>query len=629
MIAMPRRRSKVAIKDAHKALYSALATACAPRPIVTVSAWADEHRILSAKGSSEPGKWHTDRVPFAREIMDCLSAHHPAQRIVLRFAAQLTKTEIALSWLGYIVDHAPAPTLVVVPTLEVRKRWVKQRLDPLLLETPALRSIFDARRRREAGNSEDIKDFPGGILVLGGANSPASLSSMPIRYVICDEVDRFPWQAGAEGDPLTLIDERTKTFPRRKVLLLSTPTVADASRIEIEYQNSDQRTFQVPCPRCGIYHVLDLFAPDGTLTLHRMESTGTVLYACPHCHEYIPEHRKTMMLAQGQWVAKYPERPVRGYTLSGMYSPIGLGFTWSEILEKYEDAQSNSDKMKVFFNTTLGRVWVEEGDSVEPLALLTRLEHFPDTLPIFARTCGVDVQKDRLEMTVVDWGAGEECWVHDHLIIPGDTALPGVWDELAQTITDLRPQAVAIDTGYNTQYVYDFVEKRKFCYPVKGISGAGRPVVEDEKQRRQRLRQRHQRRQVLYLVGVDTAKAVIYSRLKLEQVGRGYVHFPRTPSFDAEYFSQLAAEKLVIKIRNNRQHPEWVQTRARNEALDAFVYALAALRLHGSLEHQSTAPVQYQPTPVFSPSAAPAVLPLTRQPPPRIPAPSGFSKPGW
>ncbi|MBK1719205.1 phage terminase large subunit family protein [Thiocystis violacea] len=600
-----RRRSTTPIPAARAHLYRTLDKATRPRPILSVSAWADRHRILTSKGSGEPGPWRTDRAPFSREIMDVLSLHSPVQRIVLRFGSQLTKTEVALNWLGYIIDRAAAPVLVVLPTLEVRKRWVKQRLDPLLNETPVLRSLFDNRRRRDSSNSEDMKDFPGGLLVLGGANSPASLASMPIKYVICDEVDRFPWEAGVEGDPLGLIDERTKTFPRRKVLLVSTPTVAGLSRIDDEYQASDQREYHVPCPHCGQFQVLRWTHPDGEPGLIHNKLTGAVYYRCVHCQERIEEHHKTTMLAAGQWRPRHPDRPVRGYTLSGLYSPIGLGFTWAELWAKWEEAHGDTARLKRFINTTLGEVWEEQGDSVDPVGLIGKLEDYPAALPTGVRTIGVDVQKDRLELSVFDWGQGEEAWAHDHLILPGDTALPQVWEDLDDALADLRPQAVGIDSGYNTQMVYAFVQSRAYCYALKGLAGPGRPLIEDERQRRQRLRQRRQRRAVVYPVGVDQAKALIYARLKLPHHGPGAFHFPRTPAFDDEYFAQLAAEKLVTKTRGTRAFAEWVQTRARNEALDCAVYSLAALRLSGL----DPGKIAIDPPP-NSPPTAPKLAPL-------------------
>ena len=552
-----------------------------PRPLTIVSAWSDKYRVLTSKGSGEPGLWRTERTPYLREILDQLSAASPVQRLVLMFAAQLGKTEVGLNWIGYVMQHAPAPMLVVLPTLEVRKRWVRQRLDPLLTETPVIRALFDARRARDAGNAEDMKDFPGGMLVIGGANSPASLASMPIRYVLCDEVDRFPWEVGQEGDPLGLIDERTKTFPRRKVLLVSTPTVKGASRIEGEYEKSDMRQYHVPCPHCGEHQVLRWRHEDGRYGLIHNAATGAVYYACIHCGERIDEHHKPAMLAAGRWIPRHPERAVRGYHLSGLYSPIGLGFTWAELWRKWEEAHGDTANLKRFINTTLGESWEEQGDSIEDQALIARLEDYPETLPATIRTAGVDVQKDRLEATVVAWGAGEEGWLIDHLILPGDTARPEVWENLHDALTDAGIAFAAIDSGYNTSMVYAFTEKRRWSVAVKGITGMGRPLIEDEKKRRQRLRNRRKKAAHVEPLGVDQGKALLYARLKLPVPGPAYLHFPRDPSFDDEYFAQLAAEKLVTKIKGTRPFQEWVQTRPRNEALDCLLYALAALRLSG------------------------------------------------
>lgn len=591
------RRSKTEIPHNRDHLFSVLAKALKPRPITTVSSWADKFRILTSKGSGEPGQWRTDRTPYLREPMDCLSVTSPVQRIVLMFAAQIGKTEVGLNWLAYVVEHAPAPMLVVLPTLEVRKRWVKQRLDPLLNETPVIRKLFDGRRLRDGSNSEDIKDFPGGMLVIGGANSPASLASMPIRNVLLDEVDRFPWEVGNEGDPLGLIDERTKTFPRRKVLLVSTPTVKGASRIESEYEKSDMREYQVPCPHCGEYQVLRWRHPDGRYGLTHHKETGVVYYTCVECGARIDEHHKPQMLAAGKWVARHPDRAVRGYWLSGLYSPLGLGFTWVELWQKWEDCHGDTANLKRFINTTLGESWEEQGDSIEDMALIARLEEFPAQILSIAVTAGVDVQKDRIEATVVAWGTGEEAWVMDHLIIPGDTARPEPWEELEVALRDAGVQIAAVDSGFNTSMVYDFCRPRRWAIPIKGTTGMHRPLVEDEKRRRQRLRRKVKSGIQVEPLGVDQGKALIYARLKITQTGPAYVHFPRTAAFDDEYFAQLAAEKLVTKIKGTRPIQEWVQTRPRNEALDCMVYALAAMRLSGKDMSQVPTPALANPEP--------------------------------
>lgn len=573
------RRSHTPVGHARDHCYGVLARSIRPRQVMTVSTWADKYRMLSSKASSEEGQWRTARTPYLREVMDCLSVTSPVQRIVLQFSAQIGKSEAGLNWIGYVMHHAPAPMLVVLPTLEVRKRWVKQRLDPLLNETPVIRGLLDGRKSRDAANSEDMKDFPGGMIVVGGANSPASLASMPIRYVLCDEVDRFPWEVGQEGDPLGLIDERTKTFPRRKVLLVSTPTTKGLSRIEGEYEKSDMREYQVPCPHCGEYQVLRWKHPDGRYGLTHLPTTGRVVYACIECGAHINEHHKTTMLERGRWIARHPERPVRGYKLSGLYSPLGLGFTWAELWSKWLDVQGDTANLKRFINTTLAETWEEQGDGIDDVSLLARLEDYPEILLVLARTAFVDVQKDRLEISVVDWGDGEECWLHDHVIIPGDTAKTDVWDALDDELDGLGVDALGVDSGYNTDQIYAFVEGKRWAYATKGMPGMNRAIADDADTRAKRLRKRRRRKVTIEPVGVDNAKNLIYARLKQDKPGPGTIHFPRKPAFDDEYFAQLTAEKLVTKFKGSRPYQEWVQTRPRNETLDCLVGNLAVLRI--------------------------------------------------
>ena len=223
-----------------------------PDPDLTVSEWADQHRKLSSRASAEPGQYRTARTPYLREIMDALSPRHPAQRISFMKAAQVGATEAGNNWIGFVIHDAPGPMLAVLPTLEMAKRTSRGRLDPLISESPALRERVNPARSRDAGNSMLSKEFPGGILVLTGANSATGLRSMPARYIFLDEVDAYPASADEEGDPITLAEARTTTFShRRKVFIVSTPTIRGISRIEREYEASDQRRYFVPCPHCG------------------------------------------------------------------------------------------------------------------------------------------------------------------------------------------------------------------------------------------------------------------------------------------------------------------------------------------------------------------------------------------
>src|SRR5262245_48568253 len=222
-----------------------------PPPSLTVSEWADEHRMLSSEASAEPGQWRTSRVPYMRAIMDALSPLDPTERVVVMKGAQLGGTEAILNALGYLIHLAPGPALLVQPTVEVAQRFSKQRLTPMIDAMPALRDRVHEARSRDSGNTILVKQFPGGLVIITGANSAAGLRSMPIRYLECDEVDEYPGDVEGQGDPISLAEKRTSTFANRKVLLVSTPTIKGLSRIESEFLITDQRRYFVPCPHCG------------------------------------------------------------------------------------------------------------------------------------------------------------------------------------------------------------------------------------------------------------------------------------------------------------------------------------------------------------------------------------------
>ena len=154
-----------------------------PDPLLTVSEWADKHRILSSKASAEPGPWRTDRTPYLREIMDCLSVTSPIERIIFMKGAQIGGTEVGNNWIGYIIDHAPAPTMLVQPTVELAKRNSKQRIAPLIEESPRLRAKVSEPRSKDSSNTVLLKEFTGGILIMTGANSAVGLRSLPAKNI--------------------------------------------------------------------------------------------------------------------------------------------------------------------------------------------------------------------------------------------------------------------------------------------------------------------------------------------------------------------------------------------------------------------------------------------------------------
>lgn len=580
-----------------------------PPAAVTVSQWADANRMLSGKASSEPGPWRTDRTPYLRQIMDDLSARSSVQEVVVMFAAQLGKSESGMNWLGYIIDNEPGPVMCVQPTTDMAKRFSRQRIAPMLEETPVLRKKVRENRSRDDANTTLMKDFAGGVMVVSGANSAAGLRSMPVRYLFLDEIDAYPLDVDGEGDPVALAEKRTSTFARRKVLKVSTPTTRDFSRIESAYLQTNACALHVPCPHCQEFQPLEWGAnkPHG-LRWDKHEDglpdLARVHYVCAHCGGVIEERHKPAMLGAGRWVpSKTASRPGKqtGYHMNALYAPLGW-IGWADLVAQWHEAslaakQGDVSKLKTFTNTVLAETWEEQGDKVATHELARRAEDYPmGQVPHGALllTMGVDVQGDRIEYRTWAWGRGQECWLIDRELIYGDPAVeegqPGsVWTRLTErrrtpylhaSGAQVPVQACAIDTGgHHTQQVYAYVRAHHHAnvLAVKGSSVKGKAVLSkpsdiDVTWRGQKI----PRGVKLWQVGTDVAKGLIYGRLRQAQPGPGYVHLPKALA-NTDEFEQMTAERLVTKYLKGHARMEWIKPNGRrNEALDCFVYAYAA-----------------------------------------------------
>jgi phage terminase large subunit GpA-like protein len=609
--------------------------AVAPRRALTVSQWADDHRILSGKQASERGRWRTSRNPILREIMDCCSANSRVRDIAIMKSSQVGVTEAMVNVLGYTMDHAPCPAMALLPTLETRDSWKVQKLNPLLQETDVVRAVLGGVRARDAANRQDLIDFPGGVLFLAGGNSPNSYAQKSVRLLMLDDLDRFPEEVGEEGDIITLAEGRTKAFPRATRIYISTPTVK-GGLIHRQYEKSDQRRYCVPCPHCGERQPLEWGGPDAPhgikWTVLPTGEVTSVRYVCRECGAEIQEHQKPAMLAGGVWIARHPERAMRGYHISALYAPIGLGPSWADLVRGWLGAQSNTATLRAWINTNLGEPWEERGEEIDPLAIMNRLEGYTTEASAAGRvrSVGIDVQKDRIEMSVYDYGIGEESWAIDHIIVSGDTAGAEPWSELAAELDALAPDCGAIDSGYNTDQVTDFARRRPWLFVVKGIEGRGKTLVEADDDRKRRLRKRRKKGFSPFLVSDEAAKALITQRLKLEaaapgQPRAGYIHFPANESaFDDEFFAQLTSNRLVEKTYRGRLIREWMQTRVRNEAYDCKKYALAGFRL-AKIDPARRAAAAAATAKVGAGDTAPAVVAAAKT---KHRYPGGFVK-GW
>lgn len=557
----------------------------APDPSLTVSEWADQHRILP-ETSAEPGRWRTIRTPYIREIMDNLSVYSPVERTILMKGTQIAGTEGGNNWAFYTIDCAPAPMLVVLPTDTAARDHAKDKINPTIAAMPRLAEKVRPVRSRASGSTMTKKEFLGGFLTIGGANTGVTFRHKSIRNLHASDVDGWPLDVDGEGDPLGLAINRTDAFgKRKKVYIESTPTAEIKSRIAKEYQDSDQRKYHIPCPHCEKAQFLEWGGRDASYGFKwKTTEAGhldmdSVRYMCRHCGGLIAEHYKPWMLERGQWVPSNPARRHRGYHLPSFYSPLGW-LSWTQIVEEFLKATHDGDylALKRWVTTRKAEPYREASVVLNHAVIYARRENYGITVPEAGQVivAGVDIQDDRLEVKTSAYGRGREKWGLEHIVISGSPAEQSVWDALDNVLnkTYLHESGArkgvnltCIDSGgHHTKRVYDYVRPREVgrVYATKGASTTGRPLVSGPSM--------NNLGQVkLYLVGTHTAKELTYASLKIETPGPGYIHYNQ--GFDEDFFKQLTVETY------SDNSGRWDAHGKRNEALDLEVLELAALEI--------------------------------------------------
>ncbi len=598
--------------DAQALIASAVREYLRPPLTISCSDWADNWRQI-AKGP-EKGRWRTARTPYLREPMDCTDPENPVQKVIMQFATQLGKSEVLYNALFKRIHQQPMDMMMVQPTLQDAKDHSRQRFVPTVRMMPVVAARMPAPTSRDETNTWQTKEIRGGAtLFFAGANSARSLASKPLGFAECDEIDGYPLDVDGEGDPISLVWERMSNFPTRKLLLCSTPTVRDFSRIESEYLESDRRRYWVPCPHCTQMQLL-VWGADAEHGIKWLKTSAgiarpeTAIYVCAHCGVAIEERHKTAMLSEGRWIADTPGAQrglVAGFHLNKLYSPLGWK-SWAMLVEDWMRAQDAAragdvSRLKTFVNTSLAETWEEQGDRVAGHELQRRARDIPVrvvTHDLYVCTLGVDTQGDRLEAYVWAWGRGMERQLVDRQIFYGDPHLaenqPGSpWAAL----TEYRRTPILhasgrqspilagfIDSGgHAAQSVYNYCRAHQHAhiYAIKGASVAGRAILgkpSDIDVTWQGMRIK--RGAKLWPIGTDTAKSEIYGALRVIDPGPGYVHLSK--HLASEIFDQLTSERLVTRYIKGRVRLEWVKPNgARNEALDCAVYALAAAHYVG------------------------------------------------
>ncbi len=561
-----------------------------PPEKLTVSEWADKYRVLASETSSEPGQWRNKRTPYLVSIMDAFSDPY-IERIVFNKGSQLGGTESLYNMLGYAIHQDPSPALFVMPTLDLAKSVSRKRIHPMIDGSPELAA-------RKPSNEDDFTTlemlFPGMVLTLAGANSPASLASRPCRYVFLDEVNKFPRFTGQEADPISLATERQKTFWNKKTVITSTPTTEDG-QITRELESCDViNDYWVPCPHCGKYQTLKFDQIKWPKELDRSDQNYVTrvrelaAYECEHCQETITDLHRPTLIQAGEWrpreKAKVHPRSV-GFNLPSFYSPW---LSWGEMAEVFVKNKDFPEKFMNVVNSWWAQPWIPRVSTMPDADLKEACCALPDqTVPqeAIALTCFVDVQKYGRWFAVRAWAKDFTSWLVHYGLLAN-------WDEVEKLLfetaypidgTDdsMRIWRAGVDTGGGsgeggismTEDTYNWLRangRGRGC-PVWGTKGASGGLA-GKLHIGKPLEKTPSGRPIpggLQVIQLDTGKlkdSFHYRlRMAMEHMPQGaYLH----SGTDHVYFRQIMAEE---KRRDRKGIENWVQLRKDNHLLDCEI----------------------------------------------------------
>lgn len=568
-----------------------------PLPKTSVSNWADNHRMLSSGISAEPGKWKTSRAPYQKDIMNAFT-EPGIHRVVVKSSSQIGKSDMMNNVIGRFAHLDPCAIMMIQPTIDMAQDYSKTRIAPMIKDTKVLNNLFYDVKSRDANNTILSKVFPGGRLIMCGANSPAGLASRPIRILLADEVDRFSDSAGTEGDPVDLAAKRMTTFWNSCMGLFSTPTNEGSSRIDEEYLAGTQEEWQHKCPNCGEYHLLrhidmtvdykEIKTPSGKKTV----IVNDVKWRCPHCGFSFSE--KEMKQTPQKYISRNADalkNGIRSFFVNGFTSPW---MTWSKIMREWLEAKGDPEREKVIMNTVFGESYKQKGAFEDEQIFLRRRESYGAELPngVLLLTAAIDTQDNRLEYEVVGWGKEEECWGIRKGIVLGAPNQDRTWKEIDNILDKtyhfadgkgLKVVRTFIDSGgHYTSDVYNYCQKNfhKQRFAIKGRGGPGIPLI-------YKIAKANNAKAPLILLGVDDGKQQIMDRLSIDSPGPLYFHFPQDEGikelsnrgYDDLYFKGIISEHKKVYKRNGVLREVWETIKnVRNEPLDLRNYNLACMK---------------------------------------------------
>lgn len=572
-----------------------------------IPTWA-AHSFYLPSETSEPGLYSPHRAPYQIEVLKAMSPRSKVREITLAWGAQQGKTICEQIGMNYYMSCYPRPQAFAFSNDGELKAFVKTKFNPFLVANPDIRRIL-GKGSRTSGDTLDEKLYPGGFLRFIAANTEANMRSYSIAVLFADEIDTYPDNVGGNGDPLIQLRNRTNVFHDTCKMVFSSTPANDRSKILERLEQSTYRKYFLKCPHCG--HMFSLeFEDFHYATNEEGKAVTDAWFECPECGLVLHDGDKTELLKPengAQWIATNPSAPPdrEGFFLPSFYSPVGW-ISWETIAQEYVDCLNAPDDKRLtlltaFYNTKLCRQYHEAGDKPKMKPLLQRGADSMYRRGIAPRwvdvvTTGADVQKNRIEITVMGWGARMRHIPIDHLILTlpqceevtdlngtiwreyRDKVLNGLWErEDGYVLTSV---ANALDRGYESRTVDNLA--RMFAdprfHPVRGVSNPKETSVAPS--RKQTRAFRGDQDPVEYFdLPVDQLKKVVYQSLLESRTIDNYLYTDFPSGYSTEFFDQLLSERLALNAKTGFE--QWEKTRDRNEVLDCFVYNFAMAYLLG------------------------------------------------
>ena len=485
------------------------------------SEWAESNRMLTADVTSMPGMFSYQNSPYTKPIVDCLDPKHPARVIALMAGSQIGKsTSVVENGIGYIISQHPGNILYLVGHEKLIKDSVK-KVDTMI-DNSGLRNLIKSSslrvRNAKSGDTDDMKEFPGGYIKFGIANH-GYLRNISMQYGFIDDFERMKSSDKSSGSTEEMIEQRFAAYYKKmKLMYISTPELEESSNIKAVYLKGDQRKWHIPCPCCSELIVIEWSVKSevkhGTMAgiTWETDSAGVLLpesvgYTCQKCDGFFDDSNKMDFVRAGKYIptAEPSEPGYYSFHLSSLISPTYM-YGWVYYVRKYiiarpSDGSINVEKWKTFKNLVLGETFSPIGSSISMEQLQQNIRSYEiGILPekqsiedgngrIVMLTLGSDLNGTeddaRLDWEIIAYSETGATYSIDQgsigTFINRDkhpekrehftyrkNANNSVWPILEAIISkkyvkdsdgrSMKIFVAGIDAGYMTNYVYDFVD---------------------------------------------------------------------------------------------------------------------------------------------------------------------------